>query len=201
MSRTRLVPPLLVALLAFGVLSAPAQAAGGDAPTATAAAKKKCKKGTKAVKVRSKGKTRTVCRKPKSRKPAAKAPAGPAGPSVAEVEAIIRGQAQAGHETWLGPESIAVTFERPTQVMPMVMYNPYEADPLTATGKVEAWPVRAWTKIVNNKDTTPDDDTKYGGCLAHLNSFFPYDSLYMFFRGQSGEWTFLTSSAKPGDCG
>ena len=126
---------------------------------------------------------------------------GPAGPSVAEVEAAIRGLAQAGHRYDLPPESIEVTFEQPTQILPMRMYNPYGNDPLTATGEIEAWPVRAWVKQVEHRDDTPEDDTYYGGCLGHLNSSWPYDGLYMFFRDDSGAWTFKSTTAKAGDCG
>ena len=206
MSRSRPVLLLLVALLVSAVAAGPAGASaetGATAPTASAAAKKKCKKGTRAVKVRSKGRTRTVCRKRKSRakRTPAPAPKGPAGPSVAEIESIIRGQAQANHQTWLGPESIEVIFERPTQVLPMVMYDPYAGDPLHAGGPIEAWPVRAWVKIIDHKDATPEDDTKYAGCLGHLNSWWPYDDLHMFYRDQTGAWAYRTSGAKPGDCG
>ena len=182
-----------VALLVVALLVA-APVASASTP-ASSAAKKKCKAGYTLKTVKKNGKKRKVCKKKKTRR------TGPAGPSVAEVESIIRGIAQAGHETWLGPESMEVSFEKPTKVLPMRMYNPYEADPLTATGEVQAWPVLAWTKIVNHRDDTPADDTSYGGCLGHLNSWWPYDSLYMFFRGQSGEWTFLTSTDDAKECG
>jgi hypothetical protein len=215
---TRLRALLLLLALAAVAAIAPATAAAasaGTSATASAAAKRKvCKKGYKVVKVRTRGRVRSVCRRRRAKAPAARqpaaqppapagtsAPAGPAGPSVAEVESIIRGQLQAQAPYPLPAEAVEVLFERQTQVMPMVMYNPYEADPLTATGKVETWPVRAWVKAITHRDATPEDDTNWGGCLGHLNSYWPYDSLYMFFRGQSGEWTFLTSSANPGDCG
>lgn len=184
----------LIALVAL-CLVAPAgaaQAAGAVPAAASAKKKKKCRAGFKRATVRKQGRKRVVCRRKRPR---------PAGPSVAQVESIIRGHQQSYHETWLGPESIEVTFERPTRVLPMRMYDPYAADPLSAAGPVPAWPVLAWVKSVNHRDDTPEDDTDYAGCLGHLNSWWPYDTLYMFFRGHSGEWTFLTSSDEDGECG
>ena len=190
---------LMLVLLAAGALlvATPAAHSAGSAsqaPAAQAAAKKKCKKGYKRVTVKKAGKTKKVCRKKKKA-------AGPAGPSVAEVESIIRGIEQAGHETWLGPESMEVTFEQPTKILPMRQYDPYAADPLDASGPVPAWPVLAWVKTVNHRDDTPEDDTTFGGCLGHQNDWWPYDSLFMFFRGDSGEWTYLTSTDDDGECG
>ena len=210
MSRTRLLLFSLSLVLVASVASPATQAGAGS--QATAAAAKECKQGYKRVKVRSNGRTRTVCRKKK--RPAATSPAGgqgtttttsapggPSGPSIPEVESIIVGQLKAGAPYPLGEDSVEVVFEKPTQILPMVMYNPYANDPLTATGEVPAWPVRAWVRSVTHRDDTPEDDTYYAGCLAHLNSSWPYDSLYMFWRGQSGEWTFTTTTAKAGDCG
>jgi hypothetical protein len=199
--RCRTAVLALVATLLVACLPAPASAAPAGASTsASAAAKKRCKKGTKRVRVKRAGKTRWVCRKAKKQSGAksAPAPAGPAGPSVAEVESIIRGLLQAQAPYPLPAEAVQVSFEQPTQVLPMVMYDPYEGDPLHAGGPVEAWPVRAWVKSVTVRDATPEDDTDFGGCLGHRNSWWPYDTIYMFNRGLSGEWVMTTSSVTPG---
>jgi hypothetical protein len=124
----------------------------------------------------------------------------PKGPSVATVQRIIKGGLQAQHESWLGPESIEVTFTRKTQVRKPVKYDPYANDPNSATGPVRAWPVRAWVTYVNHHDETPEDDTRYTGCSGHLDETWPHDSLYMFFKDTRGHWTYLSSSAKPGVC-
>lgn len=187
--------PILALLAAFALLVAAAPAAGAAGAAGTtpsASVSKKCKKGYKRVTVKKDGKKRRVCRRKKAQ---------PSGPSVAEVEKIIREQHQARHETWLGPESIEVVFERPTKILSMRKYDPYAADPLNAAGAVPAWPVTAWIKVVNHRDATPEDDTDYDGCLGHRNSWWPYDTLYMFFRGYSGEWTYFTSSDERGECG
>lgn len=204
----------LIRLLVLSVAVALVPAAGAAAtPTATVA-KHRCHKGYKAVKVKKHGHRRWVCRKKKTHHAAPKpapspspspspTPSAPAGPSVADVESIIRTIAQAHHEPWLGPESIAVTFEQPTQVLPAVKYDPNAADPLNAGGAIDAWPVRAWTKIVNNHDATPADDTHYAGCDGHLDSAWPHDMMYMFFQSAAGGWTFKSTPVKAGswDCG
>ncbi len=175
----------LLACLAALVLGAVPVSAPAAAPAGTAA--KKCKPGFKKVTVKRNGKKRTVCKR--------KQAAAPAGPTVGEVEAMVRDVHQARHESWQTPEDVVVTFEQPTRILPMRKYDPYEADPLNAGGPVPAWPVLMWVKVVNNGDTT------YDGCLGHLNSFFPFDNLVMVFRGASGEWTFLTSTDDDGECG
>ena len=116
---------------------------------------------------------------------------------MAEIEAIIRGIHQGRHESWLDPESMEVTLREADQGE----YDPYAADPLNAGGPVPAWPVLAYVKVVNHRDDTPADDTNYDGCLGHLNSWWPHDTLIMFFRGDSGEWTYLTSTDDRKECG
>jgi hypothetical protein len=194
--RTAVLALVVIALVACLPASAAASPDGATA-TASAAAKKRCKKGTKLVRVKKGGKTRSVCRRSKKKTSAPKS-AGPAGPSVAEVESIIRGLLQAQAPYPLPAEAVQVSFEQPTQVLPMVMYDPYEGDPLHAGGPVEAWPVRAWVKAVTVRDATPEDDTDFAGCLGHRNSWWPYDTIYMFNRGLSGEWVMTTSSVTPG---
>ena len=209
MRRTRLSSVLLLICALALVALVPAATASASQP---ASAAKKCRKGYKRAKVKRRGHVRVVCRKVKKAKrtttpapgtstsTATPAPSAPAGPTVAEVEAIIRGGLQAQHQSWLGPESIEVIFERPTQVLSSVQYDPYGNDPLHAGGPIEAWPVRAWVKYISHQDATPEDDTRYTGCDAHLDQTWPHDSLYMFFRSSTGSWDFRSTSAKPGDC-
>ena len=216
--RRSLAPVLLLLVCALGLAAlAPVSASAAAHPTRA----KRCRSGYKRVRVKHHGRTRTVCRKVTKKKRATKpatpaptapqaaapstpapttpapaaqpAPTGPVGPSVADVESIIRGGLQAGHLAWLGPESIEVIFEQPTQVLPMVQYDPYAADPLHAGGAIEAWPVRAWTKSINHHDATPEDDTRYAGCDGHLDHAWPHDGIYMFFRSAAGGWDFKTT--------
>src|SRR5690349_8221436 len=133
---------LLVAALTLAIACVPLSA---SAEVSASASTKKCKKGYKRVKVGHGRKAHLVCKKVKKTKapaqqtpvaptnPAPEAPApgtpaapeAPAGPSVAEVETIIRDGLQAQHLPSLGPDSIAVTFEQPTQVLAPVSYDPY----------------------------------------------------------------------------
>jgi hypothetical protein len=210
----------LVAACALSVTGLPiAGSAHGaaSAPTAHVAKKKRkrCRRGFHRVHVRRHGRRVTVCRRihhkaapkppaptpPPSSSPAPPAPTGPAGPGVADVEAMLRGAAQADHEPWLGPESVEVVFDQPTQVLGVTQYDPYANDPSHAGGPIDAWPVRAWYHVVNHHDSTPEDDTRYEGCEAHLDHVWPHDSLIMVFRDATGAWTFKTATAKPGDCG
>jgi hypothetical protein len=209
---------LVVAVCAVAVVFAPASADGK--PTTLTA--KKCRKGYKRVRVRHGRHSRYVCRKVKKKVLAPVAPtpptdtqptaptdtapsqpttpSAPAGPSVADVEKIIRDGLQAQHLAFLGPESIEVIFEQPTQVLAPVSYDPYAADPLHAGGAIQAWPVRAWVKSINHHDTTPADDTHYAGCDGHLDSVWPHDQLYMFYASDAGGWAFKTTPA-PGAVG
>ena len=205
---------LVVAIVAFAAV---VPASASTAPPRVAMAKK-CKRGYKRVKVRRHGKVHFVCKRKRPPAPTAtpapattpvaqpapqQTPAAPVdpGPAVADVEDAIRASLQANHLPALPPESIEVTFEQPTLVLSKVSYDPYANDPLHAGGAIDAWPVRAWVKYVNNHDATPADDTHYGGCDGHLDAVWPHDMLYMFFRDATGAWSFKGTNAKPGDCG
>lgn len=187
---------LLVALAATALLVPLSAPANSPAGSVTAAKKKKCKKGYRAVRVRRNGHRVWVCRR-KS------APAGPAGPSVQEAEAMIVAQEQSNHQAWLGPESIEVVFDQPTQIGQRVKYDPYGADPNHAGGPIDAWPARMYFHSIDHHHTNPaDDQVHYGGCEGHLDHAWPHDSLVMFFRDTNGAWTFRSTPATQfGGCG
>lgn len=180
----------LCVAVAVAVCTALVPASIGTAAGPAHAAKKKCKNGYRLVTVKKHGKTRHVCKK--------KRHAAPAGPSVAEVEAIVRGQEQAGAPAYLQPEDVEVIFDRPTKILGRIKYDA-DGDPNNGSGPINAWPARVYGRAITHRDSTPEDDTHYLGCLAHQNRAWPYDSIYYFFKSEAGGWEFR--SGDPGTVG
>lgn len=189
----RLVTLVIAAALVAAIAPAATSAATGPVQ-AVAAAKKRCNPGYKRVKVRRAGKTRTVCRR---RRASANRQAGAGGPSPAQVEAAIAGVLRERRDSYLPESAVEVRFDRPTQVLPQ---RTWDFDPSTSLGEMPVYPVRAWVTVITHRDDTPEDDTRYQGCNGHLDSTWPYDSVFLFYESSAGGWEWRTDTARGVGC-